>query len=141
MFDFGLSVPCPSGWMGAGFHLLFYAKPGGKRVEIKTRGEVLPKFCPCFAGRQGQGQGQDKLGRGKWESSKATKRVGLLALSVCARACGLRRPLWGGGRQSEGLLGRTVARASQIGESNLPIVGNVRCHVDQSDPVAEQGLR
>ena len=34
----GLLVPCPSGWMGAGFYLLFCAKPGRKRVEMQDQG-------------------------------------------------------------------------------------------------------
>ena len=40
----GLLVPCPSGWMGAGFHLLFALNPATKGWSCKPRGEVLPKF-------------------------------------------------------------------------------------------------
>ena len=89
--------------MGAGFYLLFALNPAAKGWRCKARGELLPKFCPCFAGRPSPYEtrvscvlacvSRDKSkakvraktsSAEEGETQQGLKRVGLLVRSVCA---------------------------------------------------------
>ena len=59
-----LVSPLPFGVDGRRFSPAVCAKPGGKGGDARPGGEVLPKFCPCFAGgaaplRRARGRAQE----------------------------------------------------------------------------------
>ena len=139
----GLLVPCPSGWMGAGFHLLFCAKPGGKRVEMQDQGgNCCRNFVRALRARPvaPETRARTRLTRRAGEQSVASGHDGQNAAPkrACASPSGGRkaqvRGLGGWVALDRALLGRIVARASRLVSATHPLC--VTCVVTLARAIA-----